>query len=110
MNRHADHSIIVTGAAGAIGFATTEILVREGARVLMVDINADRLTERTATLRAQGARVEPCVADCGEEADVERYAQAAVDAFGRIDGFFNNAGVEGKLAPRMNTTWRSTTG
>jgi NAD(P)-dependent dehydrogenase (short-subunit alcohol dehydrogenase family) len=99
MSRHADRSIIVTGAAGAIGFATTRILAREGAKVLMVDINAARLAECVATLRSQGALVQPCEADCGEEADVRRYAQVAVDAFGRIDGFFNNAGVEGKLAP-----------
>ncbi len=99
MSRHAGRSIIVTGAAGAIGFATSEILVRQGANVLMVDINAARLAERSEALRAKGGRVEQCVADCGEETDVQRYAQAAVDAFGRIDGFFNNAGVEGKLAP-----------
>ena len=99
MSRHTNRSIIVTGAAGAIGFATCEILAREGAKLLMVDINADRLAERTAALRAQGGRVEQCVADCGEEADAKRYAQAAIDAFGQIDGFFNNAGVEGKLAP-----------
>ena len=99
MPRHAGRSIIVTGAAGAIGFATCEILAREGAKVLMVDINAAKLAERTEALRAKGGQVEKCVADCGEEADVKRYAQAAIDAFGRIDGFFNNAGVEGKLAP-----------
>jgi NAD(P)-dependent dehydrogenase (short-subunit alcohol dehydrogenase family) len=99
MNRHQDRSIIVTGAAGSIGFATSEILAREGASVLLVDINAAKLAERTQALRAQGRRVEQCVADCGEEADVKRYAQAALDAFGKIDGFFNNAGVEGKLAP-----------
>lgn len=99
MARHTDRAIIVTGAAGAIGFATCEILVREGAKVLLVDINAPKLAERTEALRAGGARVEKCVADCGEETDVKRYAQAAIAAFGRIDGFFNNAGVEGKLAP-----------
>ena len=99
MSRHANRSIIVTGAAGAIGYATSEILAQEGAAVLMVDINRARLTERVSTLRAQGVRAEPCVADCGEEADVRRYAQTAFETFGRIDGFFNNAGVEGKLAP-----------
>ncbi len=99
MSRHAGRSIIVTGAAGAIGFATSQILASEGASVLLVDINAARLAERTSALRAQGHRVEQCVADCGEEAEVRRYAQAALDAFGNIDGFFNNAGVEGKLAP-----------
>lgn len=99
MSRHADRSIIVTGAAGAIGFATCEILARGGAKLLMVDIDASHLAERAQALRTQGGHVETCVADCGEEADVRRYAQAAIDAFGRIDGFFNNAGVEGKLAP-----------
>ncbi len=99
MGRNADRSIIVTGAAGAIGFATSEILAREGAKVMLVDIDAAKLAERTAALEGKGARVAQCVADCGEEADVKRYAQATVDAFGRIDGFFNNAGVEGKLAP-----------
>ncbi len=99
MSRHADRSIIVTGAAGAIGFATCEILAAEGARLLMVDINDGRLAERAGLLRSQGAQVQSCVADCGDEGDVQRYARAAVDAFGRIDGFFNNAGVEGKLAP-----------
>ena len=99
MARHSDRSIIVTGAAGAIGFATCEILAREGAKLLLVDINEDRLAERAEALRSQGAHVETCVADCGEESEVQRYAQAAIDAFGRIDGFFNNAGVEGHLAP-----------
>lgn len=97
--RHADRTIIVTGAAGAIGFATCEILARQGAKLFMVDIAADRLEERASALRAMGASVEACVADCGEQADVERYAQAALDAFGQVDGFFNNAGVEGALAP-----------
>lgn len=99
MGRHQDRSIIVTGAAGAIGHATCEILAREGARLLLVDIKASQLAERTAALGARGHRVAQCVADCGEEADVQRYVQAALDAFGRIDGFFNNAGVEGDLAP-----------
>ena len=99
MSRHAERSIIVTGAAGAIGFATCEILAREGARITMVDINAPRLAERAQALRSAGASVEACVADCGEESEVQRYAGAAIQAFGRIDGFFNNAGVEGALAP-----------
>jgi NAD(P)-dependent dehydrogenase (short-subunit alcohol dehydrogenase family) len=99
MSRHDQRSIIVTGAAGAIGYATCAILAREGGHIMMVDINAPRLTERAQALRATGARVESCVADCGDEADVKRYVEATLKAFGRIDGFFNNAGVEGALAP-----------
>jgi NAD(P)-dependent dehydrogenase (short-subunit alcohol dehydrogenase family) len=99
MSRHAEKSIIVTGAAGAIGFATCQILVREGALVMMVDINAQRLAARAQSLRSAGARVEACVADCGDETDVGRYVTETLRAFGRVDGFFNNAGVEGALAP-----------
>jgi NAD(P)-dependent dehydrogenase (short-subunit alcohol dehydrogenase family) len=91
--------MVVTGAAGAIGFATCEILAREGAKVLLVDIAADRLEERTAELLDAGHDVLACPADCADEAAVEGYVRTAIDAWGRIDGFFNNAGIEGDLAP-----------
>jgi NAD(P)-dependent dehydrogenase (short-subunit alcohol dehydrogenase family) len=97
--RHEGKTMVVTGAAGAIGFATCEILAREGARVMLVDIAAERLEERAAALRQAGYDAVGHVADCADEAAVEGYAKAAMDAFGRIDGFFNNAGIEGNLAP-----------
>ena len=97
--RHQGKSHIVTGAAGAIGFATCEILCREGAEVLMVDINADGLHKRAAELQAKGYRAIAHVADCADEAGVQGYAAAAMEQFGKIDGFFNNAGIEGDLAP-----------
>lgn len=97
--RHQGRSIIVTGAAGAIGFATCEILAREGARVLMVDIAADRLADCATRLTNAGHHAIAHVADCADEAASLGYAEAAMAAFGRIDGFFNNAGIEGDLAP-----------
>jgi NAD(P)-dependent dehydrogenase (short-subunit alcohol dehydrogenase family) len=99
MMRHEGKTMVVTGAAGAIGFATAEILAREGARVMLVDIVKDRLEERTARLKAAGHDVIAHHADCADEAQVKGYAQAALDAFGHVDGFFNNAGIEGVLAP-----------
>ena len=50
--RHQGRAIIVTGAAGAIGFATCAILAREGADLLMVDIAADRLAQCAACVAA----------------------------------------------------------
>ncbi|HEU4650782.1 MAG TPA: SDR family NAD(P)-dependent oxidoreductase [Croceibacterium sp.] len=91
--------MIVTGAAGAIGFATAEILAREGARVMLVDIVADRLEQCTEALREAGHDAVGFVADCADEAAVAGYVHAAMGTFGRIDGFFNNAGIEGRLAP-----------
>src|SRR5215510_6458503 len=97
--RHEGKTTVVTGAAGAIGFATSEILAREGARVMLVDIDNDRLQARTGELRAAGHDVVAFHADCADETQVKAYAQAALDAFGQVDGFFNNAGIEGVLAP-----------
>ena len=97
--RHEGRSIIVTGAAGSIGFATCEILAREGADLLMVDINEARLKKRAGELESAGHKAIAHVADCADEAAVKSYAKAALDAFGKVDGFFNNAGIEGDLAP-----------
>jgi NAD(P)-dependent dehydrogenase (short-subunit alcohol dehydrogenase family) len=97
--RHQGRTMLVTGAAGAIGYATSRILAQEGARVMLVDIAADRLEQRAAELKAAGHDVIAHCADCADEAQVARYAEAAMDAWGRIDGFFNNAGIEGTLAP-----------
>lgn len=97
--RHEGNAIIVTGAAGAIGFATCEILAREGAQLLMVDIDGDGLEKRAGELRDAGHTAIAHVADCADEDAVAGYAKEAMTAFGRIDGFFNNAGIEGTLAP-----------
>ena len=91
--RHEGKTIVVTGAAGAIGFATAEILAREGARVMLVDIAADRLEQCTDQLRNAGHEVIAHHADCADEAQVESAFAEALKAMGRIDGCFANAGV-----------------
>jgi NAD(P)-dependent dehydrogenase (short-subunit alcohol dehydrogenase family) len=98
MADHKDRVIIVTGAAGAIGYATAEILAAEGARLMLVDIS-DKVEACAEKLAASGATVAAFKADCGNEEQVKAYIQATVDAYGRIDGFFNNAGVEGDFTP-----------
>lgn len=99
MAEHNDRVIIVTGAAGAIGLATAEILAAEGAKLVLVDI-APTLEQRAAALRkSSGATVEAIRADCSDERAVRGYVDATVAKLGRIDGFFNNAGVEGAVAP-----------
>jgi NAD(P)-dependent dehydrogenase (short-subunit alcohol dehydrogenase family) len=94
-----DKIVIVTGAAGSIGFATAQVLAREGAKLTLVDINGEKLKEKASELAATGAQVEAVQADCSIETDVRRYVDATVARFGRIDGLHNNAGTEGKLGP-----------
>ncbi len=94
-------AIIVTGAAGAIGFATAKVLAREGAKLLLVDVNAAALVAREQELNSAGTKVASCVADVSRSADVQRFVGQAQQLYGRIDGLFNNAGIEGHIAP----TW-----
>src|SRR5687767_11143047 len=91
-------TIIVTGAAGAIGAATARVLAREGARLLLVDIDGEGLAARERELRATGAEVASRRADVSRGSEVKGFIEAAVARFGRIDGLFNNAGIEGHIA------------
>jgi NAD(P)-dependent dehydrogenase (short-subunit alcohol dehydrogenase family) len=94
-------TIIVTGAAGAIGFATARVLARQGAQLLLVDLREAELVARERELVADGFNVASQAADVSRGADVKAYVEAAVKRFGRIDGLFSNAGIEGHIAP----TW-----
>ena len=85
---------VVTGAANGFGLAVATRLADEGARLVLVDRDADALT--AAAEKLGGLAV---VADVSQESEVDGYVAAAVDAFGRIDLFFNNAGIEGRMAP-----------
>jgi len=90
--------IIVTGGAGSIGHATACLLAERGADIMLVDKNRDGLEARRDAVAAFGTRVETAHADVSRSDAVQGYVAAAVAAFGRIDGLFNNAGTEGKLA------------
>jgi NAD(P)-dependent dehydrogenase (short-subunit alcohol dehydrogenase family) len=90
---------VITGGAGQIGFAAALSLARAGADVMLVDINAEALKARRGAIKDLGVRVETQVADVSRAGEVQGYVAAALKSFGRIDAFFNNAGVEGKLGP-----------
>jgi NAD(P)-dependent dehydrogenase (short-subunit alcohol dehydrogenase family) len=90
---------VITGGAGMIGHAAAMSLARAGADVMLVDINAEALSRRRGAIEALGVRVETQVADVSKSSEVAAYVANAVKKFGRIDAFFNNAGIEGKLGP-----------
>jgi NAD(P)-dependent dehydrogenase (short-subunit alcohol dehydrogenase family) len=89
---------IVTGAAGVIGGATMRLLAARGARIVAVDRLQRDIEAAILDLppSAQGLAV---AADVTSEDEVAGYVRAAVDKFGAIDVFQNNAGVEGEIAP-----------
>jgi NAD(P)-dependent dehydrogenase (short-subunit alcohol dehydrogenase family) len=84
---------IVTGAANGLGRAIAEALHREGASLALVDVDADGLERAAGELRADGAELEPIVADLADADRVRAIPGAVAARFDRIDILVNNAGV-----------------
>ena len=85
---------VITGGAAGFGLAVATRLAEAGASLVLVDVAADALHAAAEKLGALAV-----VADVSQESEVDKYVAAAVEAHGRIDLFFNNAGIEGRMAP-----------
>ncbi len=90
---------LVTGGAGGIGRAACLEFARAGAQVVVVDIDGEGAERTAAEIRADGGQAMATRADVSQTAEVQAYVKLAVDTYGRIDYFFNNAGIEGKVGP-----------
>lgn len=88
---------LVTGAGGEIGAATIHLMAARGARIVAVDRDAKSLQRLSAALPKLD--LITCEADVADEDGVRRYVAYAQSRTGRIDIFFNNAGIEGPVRP-----------
>ncbi|VVO78625.1 Levodione reductase [Pseudomonas fluorescens] len=89
---------VITGAAGGIGLALVRRLHGQGHRVVLVDLDQAALERAAQAADLDPARILLIAADVSREDEVERYVAAALERFGRIDAFANNAGIEGAPA------------
>ena len=90
---------LITGGAGGLGAAAAKAFLAQGSKVALVDVSADALARVEADLAAPKGSLVTIVADVSREEDVKAYVDATVRTLGTIDIFFNNAGIEGKVAP-----------
>jgi NAD(P)-dependent dehydrogenase (short-subunit alcohol dehydrogenase family) len=90
---------LITGAANGIGRATALAFATHNARVVIVDRDADGAERTAGTIKQQGGDAFAVTADVTKSAEVQAYVKAALDKYGSINCFFNNAGIEGKVAP-----------
>lgn len=86
-------SAVITGAAFGIGRATAVLFAREGARLVVTDIQSEPLLALADELRDAGAQVETVIGDVSVEDDARRMIRAAADRYGRLDVLVANAGI-----------------
>jgi NAD(P)-dependent dehydrogenase (short-subunit alcohol dehydrogenase family) len=97
MNRLKNKVALITGGAAGIGLATATLFLKEGAKVVIVDRNTAGLEKVIAAL--DHPDLSYCVADVSKSKEVEKYVGRTMEVHGKIDIFFNNAGIEGISSP-----------
>ncbi|SMH57308.1 SDR family NAD(P)-dependent oxidoreductase [Mesorhizobium australicum] len=98
-----DKTVLITGAAGGIGKAATKAFFEQGAKLVLIDLAQPSLDTMARELTLDPDRCVLIAADVSKESEVESFVAATKAKFGRIDVFFNNAGVEGKTGLLIDT-------
>lgn len=98
---------LITGGGSGIGRAAARVFAREGAQVVVADVDEKGVEETAHMVAKAGAKALSIRADISDSASVERMVAETVQRFGRLDCAFNNAGIEGTMAstaecPREN--------
>ncbi|MBK8958467.1 MAG: SDR family oxidoreductase [Proteobacteria bacterium] len=97
MQRLHNKVAVITGGTGGIGLASAKLFAAEGAQVVLVDLDQAALDRAVAEIGAE--RAMGVAADVTDPAQVEGYVKATLAKHGRLDVFFNNAGIEGAVGP-----------
>ncbi|RFB80746.1 SDR family NAD(P)-dependent oxidoreductase [Methylovirgula sp. 4M-Z18] len=95
---------LVTGAASGLGLATARAFAESGASVALADWNEDAVNAVAEKLAAKGHKAIAIRCDVADDAQVDAMVARTVEAFGRLDAAYNNAGVQNVLAETADTT------
>ena len=93
-----DKVILVTGGGSGIGRATSALLARQGAKVMIADYVPESAERTVKIIKDAGGEASCVAADVSVTKQVEMMVAKTVETYGRLDGAFNNAGIEGKMA------------
>jgi NAD(P)-dependent dehydrogenase (short-subunit alcohol dehydrogenase family) len=93
---------LITGGGGGIGRATALGFALRGAKVMVVDADADSGQASVDIIAQRGGTAAFVQADVTKSGSVKDYVEKTVALYGRIDSFFNNAGIEGKVMPTQD--------
>jgi NAD(P)-dependent dehydrogenase (short-subunit alcohol dehydrogenase family) len=86
-------AVVITGSGRGIGAGCAKGVARQGAAVVVNDIDAEPANETVEAIRAEGGTAIACVADITNWDDAGKLIRSCIDAFGKIDGLVNNAAL-----------------
>jgi NAD(P)-dependent dehydrogenase (short-subunit alcohol dehydrogenase family) len=90
--------VLVTGGGSGIGRATSLLLAKQGAKVMIADYVPESAERTVKLIKDAGGNANCIAADVSMPKQVEAMVAKTVEVYGRLDGAFNNAGIEGKMA------------
>jgi NAD(P)-dependent dehydrogenase (short-subunit alcohol dehydrogenase family) len=101
---------VITGAASGIGLGSAVVFAREGAKVVIADVDEDGGKQTVTDIQSIGGDAIFARADVSKSADVQGMIKAAVSNWGKLDALYNNAGIEndGFVADYDEETWTRT--
>lgn len=102
-----DKVAIISGGGSGFGEVTARLFAREGAAVMLADINGEAAQSVASSITSEGGQAGWARADVTSSSSVEAMVQAALDQFGRVDILFNSAGIEafGTVVDTDETAW-----
>lgn len=95
---------LITGAGSGIGRATANLVAKNGASVVVVDLLPDRVGTVVTEIKAAGGKATGMTMDLSVKTEVERMVDETVRSLGRVDVLFNNAGIMDGVRPVADTT------
>lgn len=103
-DRLKDKVAIITGAGSGMGAAMAQLFTQEGAKVVAVDLNLERLNGVVDDINQKAPAATAVEADVSKLADVQNFFKVALDTYGKVDIVVNNAGVMDNMAPAGDVT------
>src|SRR5690554_6400542 len=97
MKRLENKVAIITGGSGLLGFTTAKEIAKQGAKVMLVDLNEEKLQKKVDEAKNDGLEMSYVIADVTNAEQVKNYVEKTIEVYGKVDLFFNNAGIVGEV-------------
>lgn len=104
MGRLENKVAIITGAANGMGAATASMFAKEGAKVVLTDLQEEKMQELVSVIKEKGGEAIAVKHNVASGADWDRVRDETLKAFGKIDVLINNAGITGDYTKSAELT------